>query len=128
MNSMTIGILIGGLGMPIFATFIITLRGYDLKDFGGILFIIGVAGCLMFGIIGYEFDIIEKTNNTIETTINSNYDNVINYHNNKDSKTFVSSGSKYTFDYNEKTQTLIVFKGSDVDTVFVDGVKHKGEK
>lgn len=78
---MAIGILIGGLGMPVFATFIISLMGYDLKEIGTSLFIIGIAGCLMFGLIGYEFDINEKTNNTIETTINSNYDNVINYHN-----------------------------------------------
>lgn len=34
----------------------------------------------------------------------------------------------YTFDYDEKTKTLIVLKGSDVDAVFVDGVKQKGEK
>ena len=65
---------------------------------------------------------------SIENTITANYDNVLNYHNNEDNKTFVSNGSKYTFDYDEKTQTLIVLKGSDVDAVFVDGIKQKGEK
>lgn len=65
---------------------------------------------------------------SIENTITANYDNVLNYHNNEDNKTFVSNGSKYTFDYDEKTQTLIVLKGSNVDAVFVDGIKQKGEK
>lgn len=69
-----------------------------------------------------------KVKKSIENTIASNYDNVLNYHNEEDNKTFVSSGSRYTFDYDEKTKTLIVLKGSDVDAVFVDGIKDKGEK
>lgn len=69
-----------------------------------------------------------KVKKSIENTIASNYDNVLNYHNDEDNKTFVSDGSKYTFDYDEDTKTLIVLKGSDVDAVFVDGAKQKGEK
>lgn len=65
---------------------------------------------------------------SIENTIASNYDNVLDYHNYKDNKTFVSNDSKYTFEYNEDTKTLVVLKGSGVDAVFVDGVKQKGEK
>ena len=61
---------------------------------------------------------------TIQDTITTNYDNVYMYHNNKDDKSFISDNSKYTFDYNEKTDTLIVFdNSSDVDAVFVDGIK-----
>lgn len=56
------------------------------------------------------------------------YDNVLDYHNYKDNKTFVSGDSKYTFYYDKRTKTLIILKGSDVDAVFVDGIKDKGEK
>lgn len=83
------------------------------------------------------FDIDDKINNTIKTTINANYDNVVNYHYNHDNivnyhynseSSFVSGGSKYTFEYNKKTETLTVFKGSDVDAVFVNGVKQNTQK
>lgn len=69
-----------------------------------------------------------KTEKSIENTITANYDHVLNYHNDENNKTFVSDGSKYTFDYDDKTQTLIILKGSSVDAVFVDGVKQKGGK
>ena len=68
---------------------------------------------------------IEKS---IKDTITANYDNVLNFHNDEDNKTFASGDSRYTFDYDEKTKTLIVLTGSKVDAVFVDGVKQKGEK
>ena len=60
---------------------------------------------------------------TIQDTITTNYDNVYMYHNNKDDKSFISDNSKYTFEYDEDTKTLIVFKDLDVDAVFVDGIK-----
>ena len=69
-----------------------------------------------------------KVEKSIENTIASNYDNVLDYHNYKDNKTFVSDGSKYTFYYNKGTKTLIILKGSNIDAVFVDGVTQKGEK
>lgn len=136
MNQMMIGILIG-LGMTVFAMFIIFLKGDSIKDYGGALLIIGIVACLVFGLLGYEFDIDEKINNTIKTTINANYDNVINYHCNYNNVvnyhynsefSFVSDGSKYTFEYNKDSKTLTVFKGSDVDAVFVDGVKQDNQK
>lgn len=75
---------------------------------------------------------IDDTNSgikkSIKNTITTNYDNVLNYHNEKDNKSFVSGDSKYTFYYDKSTKTLIVLKGSDVDAVFVDGEKKKGEK
>lgn len=69
-----------------------------------------------------------KVEKSIENTITANYDHIRNYHNDEDNKTFISSDSKYTFDYDTDTKTLIILKGSDVDAVFVDGVKQKGEK
>lgn len=126
MNQMMIGILTG-LGFVIFAMFIIFLKGDNIKDYGGALFIIGIVTCLVFGLLGYESDIDEKINNTIKTTINANYNNVVNYHYNSEFS-FVSDGSKYTFEYNKDSKTLTVFKGSDVDAVFVNGVKQDNQK
>lgn len=65
---------------------------------------------------------------SIKNTITANYDNILNYHNDKDNKSFVSDNSKYTFDYDEKTNTLIVLNGSSVDATFVNGVKQKTDK
>ena len=136
MNQMMIGILTG-LGFVVFAMFIIFLKGDNIKDYGGALFIIGIVACLVFGLLGYESDIDEKVNNTIKTTINANYDNVVNYHCNYNNVvnyhynsefSFVSDGSKYTFEYNKETEALTVFKGSDVDTVFINGEKQDNQK
>lgn len=72
---------------------------------------------------------IDNTNTNIEksikNTITSNYDNVLNYHNDKDNKYFVSGNSKYTFDYDKDTKTLIVYTNSKVDAIFIDDVKQK---
>lgn len=56
-----------------------------------------------------------KVKKSIENTIASNYDNVLDYHNYKDNKTFVSGDSKYTFYYDKRTKTLIILKGSNID-------------
>lgn len=72
------------------------------------------------GIVDYNDTKVEKS---IENTITANYDNITNYHNDENNKTFISSNSKYTFEYNEDTKTLVVLKGSGVDAVFVNGVK-----
>ena len=74
-----------------------------------------------FGIVGDNDAKMEKS---IENTITTNYNNVYIYHNDKTDKSFISDTSKYTFDYDKKTDTLIVFNNSsDVDAVFIDGVK-----
>lgn len=79
--------------------------------------------------ISVGLGIIDDTNMRIEksikNTITANYDDVLNYHNEDDNKTFASGDSRYTFDYDKKTKTLIVFTGSKIDAVFVDGVKQK---
>jgi len=77
---------------------------------------------------GLDDDYDTKVEKSIESTITANYNDVLNYHNEEDNKTFISGNSKYTFDYNADTKTLIVLKGSDVNAVFVDGEKQKGEK
>lgn len=77
------------------------------------------------GIVDYNDTKVEKS---IENTITANYDNITNYHNDENNKTFISSNSKYTFEYNEDTRTLIVLKGSDVDAVFINGEKQDNQK
>lgn len=77
------------------------------------------------GIVDYNDTKVEKS---IENTITANYDNITNYHNDENNKTFISSNSKYTFEYNEGTKTLVALKGSGVDAVFVDGVKQDNQK
>lgn len=78
--------------------------------------------------IGKIDDTNMRIKKSIKNTITANYDDVLNYHNEDDNKTFASGDSRYTFDYDKKTKTLIVFTGSKIDAVFVDGVKQKGEK
>lgn len=90
-----------------------------------------ISGLIIIPLLAY-IGKIDDTNigikKSIKNTITANYDNILNYHNDKDNKSFVSSNSKYTFDYDEKTNTLIILNGSSVDATFVDGVKQKGEK
>lgn len=76
------------------------------------------------GIVDYNDTKVEKS---IEDTITANYDNITNYHNDENNKTFISSNSKYTFEYNEDTKTLVVLKGSGVDAVFVNGIKQDSQ-
>lgn len=74
---------------------------------------------------GINDDYDTKVEKSIESTITANYNDVLNYHNEEDNKTFASGDSRYTFDYDKKTKTLIVFTDSKVDAVFIDGVKQK---
>ena len=73
--------------------------------------------------IGKIDDTNMRIKKSIKNTITANYDDVLNYHNEDDNKTFASGDSRYTFDYDENTKTLIVFTGSKIDAVFVNGVK-----
>lgn len=85
-----------------------------------------ISGLIIISIIvciGKIDDTNMRIEKSIKDTITANYDNVLNYHNEEDNKTFVSGDTKYSFDYDEKTKTLVVFTGSKVDAVFVDGVK-----
>lgn len=94
----------------------------------GIFFTGLLAG--LFGSFGHETEKEEKVNIAIKTTVNANYNDVVNFHNDDTNKSFVSDGSKYTFDYDEETKTLTVFTdtNADVDAVFVNGVKQDNQK
>lgn len=84
------------------------------------LIIISILAC-----IGKNDDTNIDIEKSIKNTITANYDDVLNYHNEDDNKTFASGDSRYSFDYDEKTKTLIVFTDSKVDAVFVDGIKKR---
>lgn len=136
MNCMTIGILIG-LGFSVFVAFVLFLQGHEPQICINTLVAAGIIFCSLGGLLGYWCDALgywcdadEKINNTIKATINSNYDNVVNYHNDIEQQSFVSNGSKYTFDYDDETKTLTVFTdtNANVDTVFVNGVKQNNQK
>lgn len=94
----------------------------------GIFFTGLLAG--LFGSFGHETEKEEKVNIAIKTTVNANYNDVVNFHNDDTNKSFVSDGSKYTFDYDEETKTLTVFTdtNANVDAVFVNGVKQDNQK
>lgn len=123
-----------GIAIGLIATALLGLIFYTMYDDMTIVHWIPqtiIAGVIVIslvarvGIVDYNDTKVEKS---IENTITANYDDVLNYHNDDDNKTFVSSDSKYTFDYDKKTKTLIVLKGSDVDAVFVDGTKQPANK
>lgn len=90
-----------------------------------------ISGLIIIPLLAY-IGKIDNTNigikKSIKNTITANYDDVLNYHNEEDNKTFTSGDSRYTFDYDKKNKTLIVFTGSKVDAVFVDGIKQKTGK
>ena len=129
MNYIAIGILIG-LGIAVFLTFDVFSRNYDFGCCVIASLFMAVIFCPLCGFVGRCLDANEKINNTIKTTINANYDNVVNFHNGIANMSFVSDGSKYTFDYDEETKTLTVFTDTnvDVDAVFIDGVKQNNQK
>lgn len=125
---MTTGILIG-LGIAALTGLDLLLEYYDFKYCIYIFLITGIILSPLFGFFGYLYDTDEQINNTIKTTINANYDNVVNY-NNYSEHSFVSDGLKYTFDYNDDTKTLTIFTDTNVnvDAVFINGVKQNGQK
>lgn len=130
---MTTGIIIGtivGVVLTFFTA--LTFNNMDAFDEHEWVFPVLIAGMLyivffaaIFGFVGYDADKENKINETIQDTLNSNYDNVVNFHNGNTNKSFVSDGSKYTFDYDKKTKTLTVFTdtNSSVDAVFINGNK-----
>lgn len=126
---MASGILIG-LGFAAFMAFALFLQGYEPKTYIITLLVVGLIFCSLGGLIGHWIDADEKINTTIKTTINANYDDVVNFHNGITNQSFVSDGSKYTFDYDEETKTLTVFTdtNSNVDAMFVNGVKQDNQK
>ena len=118
-----------GLLMGAAATLVL-LGVLDMMDpFGEGIKIAIIAGIILTGLCTYFFGSLgfkkETELKTIKDTLKANYDNVTNYHNDHDNKSFVADNSKYTFDYDKDTKTLTVFTDikSSVDAVFIDGVK-----
>ena len=128
-SSTIFGIIIG-----LIATVLFGLIFYTLNDDRTIVhwipqtIVVGIIIISLAARAGLDDDYDTKVEKSIESTITANYNDVLNYHNEEDNKTFISGNSKYTFDYNADTKTLIVLKGSIIDAVFVDGTKQKGEK
>lgn len=89
----------------------------------GIFFTGLLAG--LFGSFGHETEKEEKVNIAIKTTVNANYNDVVNFHNDDTNKSFVSDGSKYTFDYDEETKTLTVFTDTNSTDKKKDCVSYK---
>ena len=77
---MAIGIFIG-LGFAVFIAFALFLQGYKFETCIITLLVVGLIFCSLGGLIGHWGDADEKNNNTIKTTINANYDNVVNFYN-----------------------------------------------
>ena len=130
-NKMSLNYVVKDVILGIILTFIVGLSCYksyynDTSDHWIPQTII--SGLIIIS-ISVGLGIIDDTNmrigKSIKNTITANYDDVLNYHNEEDNKTFVSGDSRYTFDYDEDSKTLIVLKGSDVDAVFIDGAKQK---
>lgn len=90
--------------------------------------IFGLISISLLACVGKIDDTNMRIEKSIKNTITANYDNVLNYHNDKDNKSFVSGDVKYTFDYDNKEKTLIILNGSSVDVTFVNGVKQKNSK
>lgn len=124
-NNTITGIAIGLIFTVIFGLFFYTIYNDLIIDHWlPPTIIVGIIFTLLAGGIGSIDDNNNKVKKSIENTITANYDNVYMYHNDETGKSFVSDTSKYTFDYDKKTDTLIVFdNSSDVDAVFVDGIK-----
>ena len=128
-SSTICGLAIGLIvAIPFGLIFYIMYDGITVRHWIPQTIIVGIIIISLAARAGIDDDYDTKVEKSIESTITANYNDVLNYHNDEDNKTFVSGGSKYTFDYDEKTKTLIVFTGSDVDAVFVNGAKQKGEK
>lgn len=90
--------------------------------------IFGLISISLLACVGKIDDTNIGIKKSIKKTITANYDNILNYHNDKDNKSFVSGDVKYTFDYDNKEKTLIILNGSSVDVTFVNGVKQKNSK
>ena len=92
------------------------------------MLIVGTLIIMLCGSIGYGADKNDMLYYEIKNTITSNYSDVINYHDDSQ-QSFVSSGIRYTFDYDKAQKTLTVFTNTSVvDATFVDGAKQKTEK
>lgn len=129
LNFVVIGIISGLL--LTFLVGVICYKSYDnlmSKHWIPQTIIFGLISIPLLACIGKIDDTNTGIKKLIKNTITINYDNVLNYHNEKDNKSFVSGNVKYTFDYDNKEKTLIILNGSSVNATFVNGVRQKTDK
>lgn len=125
---MNLSFTVTGIIVGLLLTFLIGVIYYKHDHWIPQTIISGLIIISLLACVGKIDDTNIGIKKSIKNTITANYDNILNYHNEEDNKTFTSGDSRYTFDYDKKNKTLIVFTGSKVDAVFVDGIKQKGEK
>lgn len=126
LNFVAIGIIFGLILTLLVGIFCYT--AYDNDHWIPQTIISGLIIIPLLACIGKIDDTNSGIKKSIKNTITTNYDNVLNYHNEKDNKSFVSGNVKYTFDYDNKEKTLIILNGSSVNAIFVNGVKQKNSK
>lgn len=126
LNFVVIGIISGLILTLLVGIFCYT--AYDNDHWIPQTIISGLIIIPLLACIGKIDDTNMRIKKSIKNTITTNYDNVLNYHNEKDNKSFVSGDVKYTFDYDNKEKTLIILNGSSVNATFVNGVKQKTDK
>ena len=126
LNFVAIGIIFGLILALLVGIFCYT--AYDNDHWIPQTIISGLIIIPLLACIGKIDDTNSGIKKSIKNTITTNYDNVLNYHNEKDNKSFVSGNVKYTFDYDNKEKTLIILNGSSVNAIFVNGVKQKNSK
>lgn len=111
-------------------TSVLTLwKAYDRGELGGPV-VLAITVFWVFEIFstGYILKAIETksaADTTIETILNQNYYGYTNYHNDNQDKSFVYNGKKYNIDYDDATNTLVIFEadGVSVDATYVNGQK-----
>ena len=115
--------------MTVTASALALWKAYDRGELCGpvVLAIIVLWVFEMFS-LGYILKAIEKkstADTTIETILNQNYYGYTNHHDDNQDKSFVYNGKKYNIDYDDTTNTLVIFEadGVSVDATYVNGQK-----
>ena len=103
-------------------TSVLTLwKAYDRGELGGPV----VLEIFSTGYILKAIETKSAADTTIETILNQNYYGYTNYHDDNQDKSFVYNGKKYNIDYDDTTNTLVIF---EADGVSVDGTYVNGQK
>ena len=117
------------LVMTVMTSALTLWKAYNRGELGGPV-VLAMIVLWVFAIFstGYVLKAIETksaVDTTIETILNQNYYGYTNYHNNNQDKSFVYNGEKYNIDYDDTTNTLIIFEadGVSVDATYVNGQK-----
>lgn len=117
------------LVMTVMTSALTLWKAYKRGELGGPV-VLAMIVLWVFAIFstGYVLKAIETksaADTTIETILNQNYYGYTNYHNNNQDKSFVYNGEKYNIDYDDTTNTLVIFEadGVSVDATYVNGQK-----